>query len=74
MQAIFDVLKSIGELFANLVFFVVELLGDLVYVVSLMGQTIAKVPSYLGFLPSVIVSTFVIALTVIVVYKIIGRD
>lgn len=74
MQGIFDVLKSIGEFIANIVSFIVRLLGDLVYIVDLMGKTIAKVPSYLGFFPSPIIALFLVALSIIVVYKIVGRD
>lgn len=74
MQAILDVLKSIGEFFSTVINFVVKMVQDLVYVVELMGMTIAKIPQYISFLPSSVVSIFVVALTLIVVYKILGRD
>lgn len=74
MQAILDVLKSIGEFFSTVINFVVNMVQDLVYVVELMGMTIAKIPQYISFLPSSVVSIFVVALTLIVVYKILGRD
>jgi len=74
LQGIFDLLKSIGEFFSNIVNFVIRLVQDLIYVVELMGQVIIKIPDYIGFLPSAVISVFLVALTVIVVYKIIGRD
>lgn len=74
MQAIFDVLKSIGEFFSNVIDFVVTLFQDIVYVVKIIGATIAKIPDYLSFLPPAVLAAFVGALAIIVVYKIAGRD
>ena len=74
MQAILDFFKNIAGFFKSVIDFVVNLFNDLIYVIQLIGQAIAKIPTYLSFIPQSIVALFVLALTVIVVYKIAGRD
>lgn len=74
MQAIFDVIKGIGQFISSLVTIVVKVLEDLVYVVQILLASIPKIPTYLSFLPSAVLSLFVGALSIVVVYKIVGRD
>ena len=74
MQAIIDFFKNIAGFFKSVIDFVVNLFNDLIYVIQVIGQAIAKIPTYLAFIPQSIVALFVLALTVIVVYKIAGRD
>lgn len=74
MQAIIDLFKNIASFFKSVIDFVVNLFNDLIYVIQVIGQAIARIPTYLAFIPQAVVGLFVLALTVIVVYKIAGRD
>ena len=74
MGKIIDILTSIGNFFKTVVDFVVKLFQDLVYVIKLLGETVAKLPTYLGFLPTVAIAVFVSAIAVVVVFRVIGRD
>ena len=71
---IIDILSAIGNFFKSVVDFIVSLFEDLVYVIKLLGQTVAKLPDYLGFLPSVAIAVFVSAIAVVIVFRVIGRD
>lgn len=74
MGQILNFLKGILDFFVGLVQFVVKIMGDLVYVVKLLGETVAKLPDYLHFLPSAVVAVLVTALAVVVIYKLLGRE
>lgn len=75
MSKIVSILQSIGNFFASVVDFVVQLLTDLVNVIILIGETVVKLPEYFNaFLPSEVVALLVAAFTVIVIYKVLGRD
>ena len=74
MQAIVNVLTDIGNFFAKIVGFAVQLIEDLVYAVELLGQVLVKMPDYLVFFPSGISSLVIVGIGVVVVYKVLGRD
>lgn len=74
MAAIGEFFKSIGTFFSNVITLVRSFFEDIIYVIKLIGAAIGKIPSYLGFLPSAVIAVFVAGLTLIVIYKVLGRD
>lgn len=74
MSAIFDVLTGFIDLCTFIVDFVISTIEDLVYMVGLLGEITLKLPDYLGWLPSSIVTHFLLIISIVVVYKIIGRE
>lgn len=74
LQGIFNLIKGLVEFVSTVVGFVFKLIEDLVYVVGLLTETGPKLVSYLSFLPAQVLSIFAACLTVIVIYKIVGRD
>lgn len=74
MSTIINILKSIGDFFATVAEFIVKLFEDLVYIVKLLGETVAKLPELLGFFPSSVLAILVLALAVVVIYKVLGRE
>lgn len=74
LQSIFDVLTSIGNFFTSIVEFLISFIGDLVYAIKLIGETVIQIPSYLGFLPSAVLAIFITIFSIVVIYKILGRD
>ena len=74
MQALFDIIKSIGEFFSNVISFVVTIFSDLIYVIKSIGTAISRIPNYIGWLPASISALFLVALSIIIVYKVVGRD
>lgn len=73
MFGIIDAIKGFFDFIVSLVGFVLKIFQDLIYVVKILGQTVANIPTYLGFLPTVVLSLFMGAIAVVVVYKVIGR-
>lgn len=74
MLGIFDAVKSFFEFVIGAVKFFVKLLHDLLYVLDMIAAVVVKMPSYLGFFPTVVISLFAVCLSVVVVYKVVGRD
>ena len=74
MSGIFEAIKSFFTFIISSVQFAIKLIKDLIYVVKMLGLTVAKIPTYLGFLPTVVISMFALCLSVVIVYKVLGRD
>ena len=74
MQAIMEFLTGLGELIGSLVSFVFGIVKDLLYVIGLLGSLIVKIPDMIGFLPSAAITLVVTTFSVVLIYKIIGRE
>lgn len=74
MQAIIDFLAMIGEIIVSLIEFLISLIGDLLYVIGLLGQLAPSIPAMLGWLPGPVVSIIVTAVAIVIIYKIMGRE
>jgi len=73
MSTIINFLKSIGDMIITLVGFVIKFIEDILYMIKLLGETILAIPEMIGFLPSAVVSAFMAALSIVVIYKVLGR-
>lgn len=74
MQAILDFFVGIFEVIGSLIDFVIDFIGDLVYVVQLTAQFVGNIPVYFAWMPSQIVSVIVSIFAVVVIYKVMGRE
>lgn len=57
------ILESIGGFFE-----------DLGYLVSLTGNFVLRIPSYFTWLPDEVAQIFILGFSIVVVYKILGRE
>lgn len=62
------------DVISSLIDFVVGFIEDIVYVVTLCGQFVIKIPSYFSWLPDVAVTLIVTTFGIVVIYKILGRE
>lgn len=69
-----NLLQNVLDVLLALVQFIVKLVGDLVMVITLLGQSILRLPLVLGFLPSVCVSIVMATFSIVIIYKVIGRE
>ena len=74
MGAIIDFIKGIANFVVSLVQFVIDFIGDIVYMISLTAQFAVNIPTYFAWLPDVIVSIIVTIFSIVVIYKILGRE
>lgn len=74
MQAIADILSSIADWFTMIFDFIFGFFGDVVYIIKITGIFLLKIPEYFAWLPSECVSVVVVIFSIVVVYKILGRE
>lgn len=74
MQAIIDFFTSVGSIISTVINFVVKLFSDLIMMLQLLAKFIVNIPSYFGWLPASVVAIIVTIFTIVVIYKILGRE
>lgn len=73
MNAIISFLGGIGSAITSAFGFLLDLVLDLVYVVRLLGRLLRAIPMFLSWLPPPILVIVTAAISVAVIFKIIGR-
>lgn len=74
LQKIGDFLQGIWDAIITVIEFVVDFIKDIIYVVQLVGETVLKIPEYIGWLPSYFTATVLVIFAIVVIYKILGRE
>lgn len=74
MNALLDFFKGIGETITTVVDFVIGLFEDLIYMIKLLGQVVLNIPAYFSWLPGELIGIFLILISIVVIYKILGRE
>lgn len=74
MNALLDFLKGIGNAIVSVIDFVMGLFEDLVYMIKLLGQVVLNIPYYFSWLPPQILALVVLIISIVVIYKILGRE
>lgn len=73
-DALVNGIQSIIDFFSMIIDFVITMFTDIGKMAVALGETITKLPTYLGFLPSSIIAVFLTIFGIVVVYKILGRE
>lgn len=74
MDAIIGFLRGIGDAVVGAFDFLVSFIGDIVYLVQLTGKFLVQIPAYFSWLPAPVLTLIVTILTVVVLYKVLGRE
>lgn len=74
MQIIVDFFTAIGDIITFVIDFVISLFEDIVFVVQLCAQFLANIGSYFSWLPAEAISLVTVMITVIIIYRIAGRE
>ena len=74
IEKLVDFFLSLRDILSGLINFVVGTVEDLVYVVTLCGRFVLKIPSYFSWLPTGVVALIVTVFAIVVIYKILGRE
>lgn len=73
-KALEEMLKSFFQTVGELIAYVFGLIDDTVYVIKLLGKVIIRLPDLFSWLPSQIVALLLLTITVVVLYKVLGRE
>ena len=74
MDALLQFFKGIGNAITSVIDFVIGFFQDLVYLIQLTGRFLAQIPNYFSWLPSVVTTMLIVLFSIVVVYKILGRE
>lgn len=74
LQKIGSFLEGIWDAILTVIEFVIDFIKDIIYVVQLVGETVLKIPDYIGWLPSYLIATIVAIFAIVIIYKILGRE
>lgn len=74
MQAIIDFLVGFGKVILSLADFAYTFIYDLVYVIKLTARSLAAIPALFYILPGACVTLLVGIFSVVVIYKVLGRE
>lgn len=74
LESIKEFFLSFGNILKSLVDFVIGLIEDIVSVVKLVGTFVLKIPDFFSWLPAQVIALIVAAFSVVVIYKILGRE
>lgn len=74
MQALLDFFSTLGSIITGLVNFVISIIKDIVFVVEVTASVMLRIPQYFAWLPSALLSTLTVVFSVVVIYKIVGRE
>lgn len=74
MEGILNFLKGFADIIGAVVNFLFGIIKDLLYVVGLLGSLIIRIPDMIGWLPSACITLVVTTFSIVVIYKIVGRE
>ena len=74
MEGILNFLKGFADIIGAIFNFLFGIIKDLLYVVGLLGSLILRIPDMIGWLPSACITLVVTTFTIVMIYKILGRE
>lgn len=74
MQAIVNFFEGIGDVILAVVEFVVSFFSDIVWIIDTLLWAIGQIPSFLGWIPAQLQAVILVAFSVVIIYKIMGRE
>lgn len=73
MSTIIDFIKQISSAIVTLINFLITIIQDILQVIELLAISIAKIPTYLVVFPVGLSAILTTVLSIVVIYKILGR-
>lgn len=74
LDTISDAISSIVGFLDTIWTFVKDFTADTFEMIKLVGETVAKIPDYFSWLPAEVVAPLIVLFSVVVIYKILGRE
>lgn len=73
-EFISNILTNIANFFSSVWDFITHVFEEIVYIIQLLGTTIASIPSYFTWLPGSVVALIILTISIVVIYKVMGRE
>lgn len=69
-----EAIQNIINFFSTVWNFIIQFFTEVVYLIKLLGSVIINMPSYFVWLPATITVLIILAISIIVVLRVLGRD
>lgn len=74
MSVIIDFFTGLYDTVANIILWFINFLKDLLYVTKLIRTFVWKLPELVSWLPGTLVAMLVVVFSIVIIYKILGRE
>ena len=74
MSGIIEFFSGIGEAITSALQYLLSIIKDTVYIISLLGKFLISIPSYFSWMPTQVIALITLLLTIAVIMKILGRS
>lgn len=74
MSTLLEFFQGIADVITGVVSFVISLFKDLISMIMMLWDVVANIPAYFSWLPAEIIALLVTLISVVVMYKILGRE
>lgn len=74
LQFLTESITRIVEFFKTAWDFVINFFKEIVYIIQLLLSVVESLPGYFVWLPATVTTLLITGLSIIVIYKVIGRD
>lgn len=69
-----NILQNIGNFFSTVWDFIINFFKEIVYIIQLLASVVINIPSYFTWLPSSVLALVILAIALVVIYKVVGRE
>lgn len=70
----FDIIHSILDFLGLFWTYAIEIGREMLFVVELLGTFFVHIPAYFSWLPGSLVSVLITLISIVIVYKVLGRE
>lgn len=74
MDAVVSFFKGIGSAIVAVFDFIISFFGDLIYIIRLLGNLLANIPSLFSWMPDQLSALLITLVSIVIIYKILGRE
>lgn len=74
LTTIKEFIVGIGDALLSLLSFVIGFFEDIAYLVELTANFVLSIPQFFAWLPAELVAMIVLIFSVVVIYKVLGRE
>lgn len=74
MSTLIEFFKGFGDAVVSVFDFIISFFQDIAYLIKLTGDFVLRIPQYLSFIPPEVMALITLILTIVVLYKVLGRE
>ena len=74
MDVLISFISGIGDAILGVIDFVVSLVSDLVYLVTILGDILLQIPALFSWIPAEISGILIVGISIAAILKIAGRN